>query len=903
MQKKVKDVLDFDINLFSKDLNKEQKEAVDYYGRPQIVLSGAGSGKTRVLTYKIIYLIKVQNIPPENILALTFTNKAANEMKERIAKLIGEKFTRKLVMGTFHSVFCKILRKNIQFLQGGNYNPNFKIIVEHQSKDIIKSIIEDNFYIDFENYLLIKGINDNQKRNDELRILTKKIYDKISYLKNVGITYDRYHDLQDELNKDKFARMPFFKNVYQTYVETCRKKNVMDFEDLLLNTFLLFNDIKNINILNKYQNLFKYILVDEYQDTNKVQYEIVKALSWDNKNIFVVGDDYQNIYSFRGADRLNIKDFKNNFNNCKETIMCQNFRSNEIIVNTANKLIKNNKNQIIKELYSNIKEKDGKIKLIICKDGIDESNKVAISIKELISQNKCNYSDIAILYRMNVQYIPFKKSFFRFGIPHKIHNANTIFDSKIIKTIYYYLQFIDDQSLDFCLKKIINFPKRNIGGKTVDKLFTLAKLKGINCWEIINNYNNEEKVNKYKISNDMQKKLIPFKDLINHLISFSKTESVYSTVLELLKCINIDNLIKEDSEKDQIKTLLDKVKEIEEEHIKNNHDQFTLNDFLEDFSLLINNEECGEIEAKKDQVKLMTIHQAKGLEFKYVFIVGLEKGYYPCGQYKLDEEEMEEERRILYVAITRAKLNCFLSYATSRLKGDEMEKREPSPFLDEIYDSNYIEIKTIENQDNYRKYIYSRKSNSRTNKFKKYSTPQQQVKKSKNNPNIISSDNCDNIKKENSKSNFEFIKKIILENNSYFGENKIHIEKLDNNENNIMNNEENKDFNIIEKKEFDSSKEKLKEQIIDILEEISQKKEKKEQKIKKEKKKRKVKTEYNEKKEDDEKEEERKQREKKENDEKKEKKQEKEKKEKKDNKFLNKKRLNFRTIDSFFNPK
>ena len=397
----------------------------------------------------------------------------------------------------------------------------------------------------------------------------------------------------------------------------------------------------------------------------------------------------------------------------------------------------------------------------------------------------------------------------------------------------------------------------------------------------------------------MQKKLIPFKDLINHLISFSKTESVYSTVLELLKCINIDNLIKEDSEKDQIKTLLDKVKEIENEHL----DQFTLNDFLEDFSLLINNEECNEIETKKDRVKLMTIHQAKGLEFQYVFIVGLEKGYYPCGQYKLDEEEMEEERRILYVAITRAKLNCFLSYATSRLKGDEMEKREPSPFLDEIYDSNYIEIKTIENQDNYRKYIYSRKSNSRTNKFKKYSTPQQQVKKSKNNPNIISSDNCNNIKEENSKSNFEFIKNIILKNNSYFGENKIHIEKLDNNENNIMNNEENKDVNIIEKKEFYSSKEKLKMQIIDILEEISQKKEKKEQKVKKKKKKRKVKTEYKEKKEDDEKEVERKQREKKENDEKKEKKQEKEKKEKKDNKFLNKKRLNFRTIDSFFNPK
>ena len=318
--------------------------------------------------------------------------------------------------------------------------------------------------------------------------------------------------------------MIFLKNVYKIYVDTCQNKNLMDFDDLLLNTFLLFSDKNNINILEKYQNMFKYILVDEYQDTNIVQFEIIKALAWKSKNIFVVGDDYQNIYSFRGANKLNIFRFIENFPDYKETKLYKNYRSNKIIVNVSNELIKKNKNQIFKELFSNIKETEGRIKLIQCKDQIDEANKVAFIIQDLINNKKCNYNDIAILYRMNLQYHPFKTVFFKWGIPHKISKGKSMFESKIIKIIYYYLQYIDDQNLDICLSKIINFPQRNIGNTTQNKLLEICKSKGIICWEIINNYDHVEKIKEYEITQELKNKLIPFKQSIQYLISFSKTK-------------------------------------------------------------------------------------------------------------------------------------------------------------------------------------------------------------------------------------------------------------------------------------------------------------------------------------------------------------------------------------------
>ena len=574
------------MNILIKDLNEAQKEAVLSFGMPQLVLSGAGSGKTRVLTYKIIFLITSKNILPGNILALTFTNKAANEMKERINKLIGEKYSQKLVMGTFHSVFCKILRKNINYLEIKKYKPDFKIIVEHESRDIINKIIKENFNDDFEKYLESKDINDNFKRKVELTKLTKKIKKKISLLKNKGISYEKYLGMEEEIQKDESEKIPFFKSVYRLYVLTCQDKNVMDFDDLLFNTLLLFNDKNNEKILEYYQNKFEYILVDEYQDTNIVQFEIIKALAWKFKNIFVVGDDYQNIYSFRGASKLNIDKFKQYFTNYRETKLCQNYRSNSTIVELANKLIKNNKKQIIKELFSTKKEIDGKVKLLICENGMDEANKIAFLIKYLIMNNKCNYKDIVILYRINKQHGPFKTTFFKNNIPHKIYNSKSIFESKIVKIIYYYLRYIDDQTSDYSLEKIINFPKRNIGKATVNKLFLIAKSKRINCWEIINNCDNDDKIKEFKITKDLLNKLLPFKNLISGLINFAKTNDVSKIINELIKNLGLNEYLKDEHSIEQIKMMKDKIEELEAEHNKMSIEKFTLKEFLEGFSIL-----------------------------------------------------------------------------------------------------------------------------------------------------------------------------------------------------------------------------------------------------------------------------------------------------------------------------
>ena len=717
------------MNILIKDLNEAQKEAVLSFGKPQLVLSGAGSGKTRVLTYKIIFLITSKNILPGNILALTFTNKAANEMKERINKLIGDKYSQKLVMGTFHSVFCKILRKNINYLEIKKYKPDFKIIVEHESRDIINKIIKENFNDDFEKYLESKDINDNFKRKVELTKLTKKIKKKISLLKNKGISYEKYLGMEEEIQKDESEKIPFFKSVYRLYVLTCQDKNVMDFDDLLFNTLLLFNDKNNEKILEYYQNKFEYILVDEYQDTNIVQFEIIKALAWKFKNIFVVGDDYQNIYSFRGASKLNIDKFKQYFTNYRETKLCQNYRSNSTIVELANKLIKNNKKQIIKELFSTKKEIDGKVKLLICENGMDEANKIASLIKDLIMNNKCNYKDIVILYRINKQHGPFKTTFFKNNIPHKIYNSKSIFESKIVKIIYYYLRYIDDQTSDYSLEKIINFPKRNIGKATVNKLFLIAKSKRISCWEIINNCDNDDKIKEFKITKDLLNKLLPFKNLISGLINFAKTNDVSKIINELIKNLGLNEYLKDEHSIEQIEMMKDKIEELEAEHNKMSIEKFTLKEFLEGFSILVGNDENDEDENEKDRVKLMTIHQSKGLEFKYVFVVGLEEGYYPCCSFLKDEDGIEEERRIFYVAITRTKINCFLSYAKERLEDSEKEKRFKSRFLEEISDSDCIETYEFENDDNYNIYknkyknefkVTKRGKNKKIAKIRKY---------------------------------------------------------------------------------------------------------------------------------------------------------------------------------------
>ena len=407
---------------------------------------------------------------------------------------------------------------------------------------------------------------------------------------------------------------------------------------------------------------------------------------------------------------------------------------------------------------------------------------------------------------MNKQFYPFKTIFFKRGIPHKIFNAKSIFESKIIKTIYYYLRYIDDQSSDYFLSKIINFPKRNIGKASVDKLLSMSKSKGINCWKIINNCDNSEIVKEYGISKDLQSKLLPFKKIITYLISFSKTNRLYKIIEEMISYLKLDSYLQDESTREQIELLKEKVEEMEQEHIKISLEKFTLSEFLEEFSLLVDNEENDEEESKKDRVKLMTIHQAKGLEFKYVFIVGLEEGYYPCGKYVTDEEELEEERRIFYVAITRAKINCYLSYAKERLMDYPIKKREESRFLSEIKDYKFIEHYNFENNDNYRNYENRYKSEFNVSKIDK-SKKIENINKDKHSKSSLETGN-NNIKNKFMKNHSQNLSKrnnINIENNNKNKGNIIQIEKLDNN----MIIEERKESQLKENNEIDKSKENL----------------------------------------------------------------------------------------------
>ena len=679
---------------FLDDLNKEQREVVTYCNSPLLVLSGAGSGKTRVLTYKIAFLIKVMNIQPENILALTFTNKAANEMKQRISALIGQNINH-IEIGTFHSVFCKILRKNANFIKDNKYKSDFKIIDEDKVKKKISNILEVHFEGIINNMMEKKGINENVGYHNEFNEIIKKITEKIMLLKNKGITYEDYYNLSNEIEEDKKNNLEFFKNIYEVYVKECQKKNQMDFEDLLLNTFLLFKNKNNLHILEKYQNKYQYILVDEFQDTNHVQFEILKALSWRHQRICGVGDDCQNIYSFRGATLKNIEYFQECFRNTKIFKLCRNYRSTTNIVKVADSLIKHNKKQIQKDLYSKINDIDGKVKILINNNEYDESEKIAYIIKELVNSKKCDYKDIAVLYRMNVQSYIFQKIFFKRNVPHIFCNRITFYETKIIKTIFSYLKYILNQNLEFCLKRIINFPPRSIGKKTQNKLFCLANKKKVSCWEIINSCDNKEKIEEYEIDNDLKKRLLPFKKTILYLMQTKNNPSLYGIISNLVDYLKLKEYLKKNpSSKEKIDMLLDKVEELENEK-KKELGIYTLRDFLEETSPNLGNEENNNDEVNSDdvnKVKLMTIHQAKGLEFKYVFIIGLEEGYYPSFLCSGSEDEVEEERRILYVAITRAKINCYISYAHKRASGDEERERVVSRFVDEIFTEDLVQV-------------------------------------------------------------------------------------------------------------------------------------------------------------------------------------------------------------------
>ncbi len=695
---------DIDINKINEDyellsgLNDEQKKAVKYIEGPQIISAGAGSGKTKVLTHKIAYLINHKKINPINILALTFTNKAANEIKERIKKLIGEFKVNGLVIGTFHSIFLKILKNHI-FLLGLNYNKDFNIIEKRQITKMITNITKE-YFDDFHKKKTLKKEDINYQNKLDIELLKEKfnktveyIIKKISNVQNEGISYEDYLKIDKLILEDEKKDIPFFKDVYRLYIQQCEKENVMDFDNILLNTYLLFKN--NPKIIIKYQNMFRYILIDEYQDTNKVQFEIIKGISYNSNQISIVGDENQSIYKFRGSRIENIKDFKDLFHNIKIFKLQRNYRSTENIIKCASCLISHNKTAINSNLYTLNKSKE-KIKKIKNANNYEESNKIAFIIKNMVEKEGCQYKDFCILYRANCQSIQFEKTFIDNDIPFHTYKKIGIFDSKIIKTIINYLQLIINPNNNTAFNYIINNPKRYIGKVIQNKFIESSKKLGKSCFDILSNLINEKDLN-FDFNLKNKKTIESLESFYNLIIKYQNklsSNSVYELTINLIDEINLRVGLKE-NDNNKIDTFLEKMNEMEKKYIFIYKKKYSLGEFLQEILLFVCNEEeinngknPEEKFLQENKVKLMTIHSSKGLEFNYIFIVGVEEGLYPS--YKTNDEE--EERRVFYVAITRAKKNCFISYSELNIIGKNsineiIRKRTVSRFLFEIDES------------------------------------------------------------------------------------------------------------------------------------------------------------------------------------------------------------------------
>ncbi|MDB9895179.1 UvrD-helicase domain-containing protein [Flavobacteriales bacterium] len=640
-------------------LNSEQRKAVEHIDGPLMVIAGAGSGKTRVLTYRIIHLLE-NKISPFNILALTFTNKASKEMRNRIDSIVSNNISRDLWMGTFHSVFSRILRIEAQRL---NYPTNFTIYDSDDAKSLIRSIIKElNLDKDIYKFSMIAN--------------------RISALKNNFITHDKYNNHNELVQTDKIAKRPDFHRIYTLYTKRCLQASAMDFDDLLLNTYKLLDNYPDI--LLKYQSKFRYILIDEYQDTNHVQYLIIKKLAALNENICVVGDDAQSIYSFRGAKIQNILNFKADYPDFKSYKLEQNYRSTTTIVETANSLIQHNENQIPKEVWTENEEGE---KIIICKCGSDndEGRLVANTIFEIKMQEYAQPKDFAILYRTNAQSRALEESLRKQNIPYKIYGGLSFYQRKEIKDILAYCRLTVNPNDEEALKRVINYPGRGIGNTTLQKLVVYANNKNTSIWNIINNLKNFD----HNINKGTAQKLEQFALLIQNYQAQLETKDAYFLVEHIAKSSGIFNDLYNDkspegvSRFENIQELLNGIKDFCENTEKN-----SLTEYMTDVALLTNQD--NEKEEDLNKVTLMTVHAAKGLEFPYVFIVGLEQNLFPSMMSGDSQENLEEERRLFYVAITRAEKRLFLSFATNRFKWGQFIDCEPSRFLSEL-DSKYLE--------------------------------------------------------------------------------------------------------------------------------------------------------------------------------------------------------------------
>ncbi|GAB6982540.1 ATP-dependent helicase [Prevotella dentasini] len=639
-------------------LNESQRAAVEYCEGPSLVIAGAGSGKTRVLTYKIAYLL-AGGMEPWNILALTFTNKAAREMKERIGQLVGRNRANRLFMGTFHSVFSRILRREAGHVGFGS---NFTIYDESDSRSLLKSII--------------KGLG-----LDEKTYKPAVVHGHISMAKNHLINAEEYAGDRAALERDRNARMPSVAQIYQAYQARCRQANAMDFDDLLLYTFILLRDHPDVRA--RYARNFRYILVDEYQDTNFAQVAIVRLLAEVHRCVCVVGDDYQSIYSFRGANIDNILDFKNKFEEARLFKLERNYRSTRLIVQAANSLMKHNERQIPKEVYSKEDEGD-RLLYKPCYSDKEEAMVVVKEIQRIKRLDGCGYDDFAILYRTNAQSRSFEDEMRKNAIPYKIYGGLSFYQRKEIKDIIAYFRLVANPDDEEAFRRIINYPARGIGNATVQKLIECAESNSVSLWEVLQ----EPERYGLEVNKGTLAKLQGFRELITGYIRRLPKMDAYELGKDIIKSSGISADIFSGSDPDDLSRQenLDEFLSALQAFVEGNREEGReeetyLTDYLQEVALY------SDLDKKDDntpKVTLMTIHAAKGLEFPTVFVVGLEENIFPSPMSATSKRELEEERRLLYVAITRAERHCILTNAKNRFRYGTMQFDNPSRFLNDI---------------------------------------------------------------------------------------------------------------------------------------------------------------------------------------------------------------------------
>lgn len=645
------------------DLNKAQLEAVMNLGGPSLVIAGAGSGKTRVLTNRIAHLIK-SGAPPDSILALTFTNKAAKEMKDRIMKIVGYESARSLWMGTFHSIFARILRKESEKL---GYPSNYTIYDTLDSRNLIKTIIKE-------------------LQLDDKIYKPAEVFGRISSAKNNLVTAAAYANNPEIIENDRRTRRDRMSDIFRIYSSRCYKAGAMDFDDLLLNINILFRDFKDVKA--RYQQQFQHILVDEYQDTNYAQYLIVKNLAEVHHNVFVVGDDAQSIYSFRGARIENILNFKNDYPEYALYKLEQNYRSTQNIVNAANSLIARNNGQISKKVFS--KNSAGKkVTVLKAQNDAEEGFLVANAIFDTVLEHQLPYNDFAILYRTNAQSRIFEEALRKRNIPYKVYGSLSFFQRKEIKDVLAYCRIIINPNDDEALKRIINYPARGIGKTTLLKIEAHANESDANMWNIIANPDSYP----VALNQGTKTKLKSFVSLINNFAADLEKTDAYDLAFRvasetgILKELYNSNSPEELSKYENIQELLNGIREfISSEEQENRF--IPLGEYLQNVALLTNAD--NEKEDDKNKVTIMTVHSAKGLEFKYVFVAGVEEDLFPSAMSAASLRELEEERRLFYVALTRAKEQVTISYTNSRFRWGVMNYCKPSRFIKEI-DEEYLD--------------------------------------------------------------------------------------------------------------------------------------------------------------------------------------------------------------------